>query len=170
MARKYDSVLYDEAALTTTGSPREVIMYQVRVGADAAHPESVTNNPYQGSVDAAEKMTVHGLSLDWDPDMTLADLQTMLEDSFLEIIVKSNRVFHAPLSALPQIGAFTGHYTQATAGDEQAVGRSGMVYMLRNKIEINGGDRFSLRLGQSQNMVAATSIRVLMLVDIEETG
>lgn len=170
MAKKYDMVLYDEESFATTGSPRELFLFQTRVGSTTAKGEANTNCPYAGVVDASEKMTIHGMALDYDPDISVADLQNLIEDSFLEIKVKDTRVFHGPLRALPQLAAFQGHFLQASAADQQMVGLAGNVYMLRNKIEVGPGDRYQVRLVQATNLVAAADVRIMLLVDIEEAG
>ena len=115
-------------------------------------------------------MELFGIALDWDSDITVADLQLALEDSTVEITVGDKPMFHAPLAALPQMAAYSGHYSQTSAADEQMIGKLGSMYMFRNHIVVLGGDRYAVKVVQGQALAVAQSIRIFLLADIADAG
>lgn len=156
-------VLYDTAIFGTVAN-FESVLFQVAQGADAAHTENFTNMRGAGALPQEEAMKVNWLGVAVDFTSTLPqDYKAMWLSSFLEFRLSDKTVLKLPLSLLASNSNFTGHYSQAAAADNAAVGLLGDGYHLDIPIEISGGTAFRVRVVQGTVLSAASkNVKVLL--------
>lgn len=155
MAMDLRYYLYDTAILSTVVNT-EFQLFKVPQGGDATHTENFTNMRGAGSLPTEEKFIIDWVGVIIDYDTVIGDIRKMWLKSFLEIRVNDKSVLKAPLIMFSNQNMYGGHYTQAAAADQYAVGPMGDGMELDKKIEIPGGTSFFIRLFQGTALSAAT--------------
>lgn len=155
-------VLWDTAIFGTVAA-FEQALFQVAQGGDAIHTRSFTNSRGAGQLPANESMTVKHLGVALDANLLTADYINVWPLSFIEIRVNNETLFECPLRFLAKGNSYGGHYTEAAATNEAAIGLMGNGYDLEIPIEIEGGTAFKVNVFQGLALSAVSQpVRVAL--------
>lgn len=158
-----DYTLYDTAIFGTVAN-FESVLFQVAQGADVTHIESFTNMRGAGALPQEEAFKCNWIGVAVDFTSTLPqDYKAMWLGSFLEFRLSDKTVLKAPLAMFAAASGFSGHYSQAAAADNAAIGLMGNGYTLDIPIEISGGTAFRVRIVQGTVLSAVSkNVKVLL--------
>lgn len=154
----YDTAFFGNAAGV------ERTLFQEAQGATANATKANTNSRGAGQLPTNEKFIIKSVHVFPDADLTLADIDDMFEQSYLEIRLNDETMLIAPLRMFASHSSYGGHFGQAAAAAAELIGLQGDGFMLDNPIEINGGNAFRVIVFQGTALSAA-SLRVKVVLN-----
>lgn len=159
---------YDTATLANAANTVHE-MFQVRQGGTTNATKFVTNMRGNGEFQSSETFELKGIKAFPNSVLALADMQSLLFASYVEIQYQDNIVFQCTLRECIALNHWGGHYSQAAAADGGAIGIQNDGYMLENPLTIQGGNSFRVLIGQGTALTTADDTLVVSLTGLYTT-